>query len=102
MRTIFAEYNPKRNSIDVYTSVGYMLRIDCWEAEKNLKTTPGSDCALNALAIDEPLEYAKLYLDGNLQMSVSYTHLRAHETIQLISYPHLRKLPMRSIFKCGS
>ena len=35
MRTIFAEYNPKRNSIDVYTSAGYMLRIDCWEAEKN-------------------------------------------------------------------
>lgn len=72
MRTIFAEYNPKRNSIDVYTSVGYMLRIDCWEAEKNLKTTPGSDCALNALAIDEPLEYARLYLDGNLlDVSVS-------------------------------
>jgi len=71
MRTIFAEYNPKRNSIDVYTAVGYMLRIDCLEAEKNLKTTPGSDCALNALAIDEPLEYAKLYLDGNLQMWVA-------------------------------
>ena len=70
MRTIFAEYNHKHNSIDVYTSVGYMLRIDCWEAEKNLKTTPGSDCALNALAIDEPLEYARLYLDGNLQMWV--------------------------------
>ena len=70
MRTIFAEYNPKRNSIDVYTYVGYMLRIDCWEAEKDLKTTPGSDCALNALAIDEPLEYAKLHLDGNLQMWV--------------------------------
>ena len=70
MRTIFAEYNHKHNSIDVYTSVGYMLRIDCQEAEKDLKTTPGSDCALNALAIDEPLEYAKLYLDGNLQMWV--------------------------------
>ena len=70
MRTIFAEYNPKHNSIDVYTSVGYMLRIDCWEAEKDLKTTPGSDCALNALAIDDPLEYARLYLDGNLQMWV--------------------------------
>ena len=24
MRTIFAEYNPKRNSIDVYTSIGYI------------------------------------------------------------------------------
>ena len=68
MRTIFAEYNPHRNSIDVYTSAGYMLRIDCWEAEKNLTTTPGSDCALNALAIDEPLEYARLYLDGTMQM----------------------------------
>ena len=70
MRTIFAEYNPQRNSIDVYTSAGYMLRIDCWEAEKNLKTTPGSDCELTSLAVDEPLEYAGLYLDGNLQMWV--------------------------------
>ena len=72
MRTIFAEYNPKHNSIDVYTSVGDMLRIDCWEAEKDLKTTPGSDCALNPLAIDEPLEYVRLYLDGILlDVSVS-------------------------------
>ena len=45
MIKIFAEYNPHRNNIDVYTSAGYMLRIDCWEDEKNLKTTPGSDCA---------------------------------------------------------
>ena len=70
MRTIFAEYNPQRNSIDVYTSAGYMLRIDCQEAEKDLKTTPGSVYSLNALAIDEPLEYAKLYLDGTMQIWV--------------------------------
>ena len=70
MRTIFAEYNPQRNSIDVYTSAGYMLRIDCWEAEKDLKITPGSVCSLNVLAIDEPLEYAKLYLDGTMQIWV--------------------------------
>ena len=70
MRTILAEYNPRRNSIDVYTSAGYMLRIDCWEAKKNLNTTPGSDCALNALAIDQPLEYARLYLDVTMQMWV--------------------------------
>ena len=44
------------------------MRIDCWEAEKELKTTSSSECALNALAIDEPLEYVKLYLDENLQM----------------------------------
>ena len=67
MRTIYAEYNINHDSIDVYTSAGYMLRIDCWEAEKNLKTTYGSECALTSLAVDEPLEYARLYLDGNLQ-----------------------------------
>ena len=70
MRTIFAEYTPQRYSIDIYTNVGYMLRIDCWEAEKDLKTTPGSDCALTSLAVDEPLEYARLCLEGNLQMWV--------------------------------
>ena len=70
MRTIYAEYNPHRNSIDVYANARYMLRIDCWEAEKDLKTTPGSDCALTSLAVDEPLEYARLYLDRNLQMWV--------------------------------
>ena len=70
MRTIFAEYNKQRNSVYVYTSASYILRIDCLESEKNLKTTPGSDCALNALAIDEPLEYVRLYLDGNMQMWV--------------------------------
>ena len=59
MRTIFAEYNPQRNSINVYTSAGYMLRIDCLEAEKELKTTPNSVCTLNALVIDKPLECFK-------------------------------------------
>ena len=54
----------------IFMKEGKMVRqcIDCWEAEKNLRTTPGSDCALTSLAIDEPLEYARLYLDGNLQM----------------------------------
>ena len=70
MRTIFAECNPQRNSIDIYTNVGYMLRIDCWEVEKDLKTTPVLDYTLTSLAVDEPLEYAKLYLEGNLQMWV--------------------------------
>lgn len=56
------------NSIDIYTSAGYMLRIDCNKAEDGLKTTPSSQCSLNALAIDKPLEYAKLYLDGAMQI----------------------------------
>lgn len=70
MNTIYAEYNMYRNSIDIYTSAEYMLRIDCNKAEDGLRTTPNSQCSLNVLAIDEPLEYAKLYLDGAMQMWV--------------------------------
>jgi len=62
MRTIFAEYNPHRNSIDIYTSAGYMFRIDCWEAEKDLKTSPGSDCALNALLFTVHIYSISFYL----------------------------------------
>ena len=58
------------NCIDVTTFDGYVLRIDCRKAEEGLKTTPCSECALNALAIDNPLEYAMLYLEGSLQIWV--------------------------------
>ena len=53
MNTIFAEYNMYYNSIDIYTSARYMLRIDCNKTEK-----------------DEPLEYVNLHLDGTMQMWV--------------------------------
>ncbi len=56
MNIIYAEYNIYYNSIDIYTYAGYFLRIDCGKAEEGLKTTPCSECALNALAIDEPLD----------------------------------------------
>lgn len=55
MNIIYAEYNIHHNSIDIATTAGYFLRIDCWEAEKGLMTTPSSEYALNALAIDDPL-----------------------------------------------
>lgn len=54
MNMIYAAYNIHHNSIDVYTHAGYFLRIDCNKAEERLKTTPCSECALNALAINEP------------------------------------------------
>ena len=58
MRFIHSEYNMLHNCIDVTTFDGYVLRIDCGKAEEGLKTTPCSECALNALAVDNPLEYA--------------------------------------------
>ena len=68
MNIIYADYNIYHNSIDICTYAGYILRIDCAKAEEGLKTTPNSECALNALAIDNPVKYARLYLDGTMQM----------------------------------
>ena len=70
MKLIYATYNQHCNSIDITTFDNMILRIDCNKAEDGLKTTPCSQCSLNALAIDEPLEYVKLYLDGTMQMWV--------------------------------
>ena len=44
-----------------------LLRIDYNKAKDGLKTTPNSQCALNALAIDNPIEYARLALTGEIQ-----------------------------------
>lgn len=68
MIIIYAEYNIYHNNIDICTYAGYILRIDCAKAEEGLKYTPNSECALNALAIDNPIEYARLYLDGTMQI----------------------------------
>lgn len=43
------------------------LRIECNKAEDRLKITSNSYCALSVLAIDEPLEYARLVIDGEMQ-----------------------------------
>ena len=68
MNLIYARYNMYHNSIDVTLFDGYILRIDCNKAEEGLKTTAWTDHVLNAMAIDNPLEYARLYLDGTMQM----------------------------------
>ena len=70
MRLVYADYNPLTNSIDVTTFDNCILRIDCNKAEDGLRTTPCSQNSLNALAIDEPLKYARLALDGEIQVWV--------------------------------
>lgn len=67
MQLIYARYNKYHNSIDITTFNGCLLRIDCNKAEHGLMITPNSQCALNALTIDEPLEYARLYLAQEMQ-----------------------------------
>ena len=67
MKLIHARYNPMHNSIDINHYNGYILRIDCNQAESRIRTTPNSQRRLNVLAINEPLECARLALDGEMQ-----------------------------------
>lgn len=67
MRLIYAEYSSITNSFVVNTFENYILRIDCNKVEEGLRTTPCSQNSLNALAMDEPLEYSRLALDGEMQ-----------------------------------
>lgn len=70
MKLIHAEYNPMHNSIDINHYNGYILRIDCNQAESGIRTMPNSQRRLNALAIDNPLEYVQLALNGEMQVWV--------------------------------
>lgn len=67
MKSIHAEYTPMHNSIDINHYNGYILRIDCDQSESGIRTTPNSQRCLNALAIDNQLEYARLALNGEMQ-----------------------------------
>lgn len=63
MKFIYATYN----QYCIATFDNILFRIDCNKAEDGLKTTPNSQCVLNALAIDNPLEYAQLVLDSEMK-----------------------------------
>lgn len=70
MNLIYARYNMQHNSIDITIFDGYILRIDCNREEEGLKTTARTDHVLNAMAIDNPLEYARLYLNNEMQIFI--------------------------------
>lgn len=67
MKKHFAYYNQYKNGIDIAFDDNVLLFISCAEAEKNLHTTPNSQRLIDNLAIDEPLKYVALALDGELQ-----------------------------------
>ena len=66
MKLIHIEYNSMHNSIDINHYNGYILWIDCNQAESGIRTTPNSQRCLSALATDNSLEYAWLALNGEM------------------------------------
>lgn len=68
MKIHFTYYNQYKIGIDIAFANNTLLFLSCAEAEKNLHTTPNSQRLIDNLAIDEPLKYAALALDGELQV----------------------------------
>lgn len=77
MKLINAWYNMKDNSIEINTYDGYILRIDCNKAEQGIISTPWGQHCMDALALDNPLKYARLVLSGEMKMWVD-----AHDTFE--------------------
>ena len=67
LKLIHTEYNLLHNNIDIIRHNGYILRIDCNNAESKIQSTPNSQWYLNALTIDNPLEYTQSMLNDAMQ-----------------------------------
>lgn len=51
-------------SISIHMDNGFIISLDCGKWEKDLRTSPNSQGRMDALAIDDPLEYVRLMLSG--------------------------------------
>lgn len=67
MKIHFAYYNQYKNGIDIAFADNTLLFLSCAVAEDGLHTTPNFQRLIDNLAIDDPLTYAALALDGELQ-----------------------------------
>ena len=68
MNMIRGYYNEQTNSINIiYYDTNHIICLNCGEWESGLRTTPNSQGLMDALAIDNPVEYARLMLAGEMQ-----------------------------------
>lgn len=67
MNILYASYNIYYNSIDIRFLDGNTLRLDCGKMEEKLRLTPASQNSLDALAIDDPMQYAVMAIEGSMQ-----------------------------------
>jgi len=69
MRMIRGFYNEQKNTVDVvWYHDDIIIRLDCGKWEKGLRTSPSTQRRMDALAVEDPIEYARLMLSGEMQM----------------------------------
>ena len=68
MKMVRGFYNEQNNSVNIVNyDVGYIISLDCEKWEQSLRTSSNSQGRMDALAIDQPIEYARLMLSGEMQ-----------------------------------
>ena len=62
-------YNEQNNTVNVvYLDNSLIISLDCGKWEQNLRTSPNSQGRMDALAIENPIEYVRLMLNGEMQV----------------------------------
>lgn len=88
MKIESCQFNDDTGNIDITYSDGAKVSLYCSEIEKELDTTIKSRAKLDWLIFNEPLTYAELVLNGNMQdylnrIDISYNDLEDNIRRQL-------------------
>ena len=67
MKIKSCQFNDDTGNIDIIYSEGTKISLNCSEIEKELDTTIKSRAKLDWLIFNEPLTYAELVINGNMQ-----------------------------------
>lgn len=62
-------YNEQNNTVNVlHYDTNCIVSLDCGKWESGLRTTQNSQGRMDALTIDDPVEYVRLMLSGEMQV----------------------------------
>ena len=69
MRMIRGFYNEHENTVDIILyNTDMIIRLDCGKWETGLRTSRSSQSRMDALAVENSIEYARLMFSGEMQM----------------------------------
>lgn len=69
MRMVRGFYNEQNNTVNVvHYDTNHIISLDCGKWEQGLLITPNSQGKMDALAIEDPVEYVRMMLNGEMQV----------------------------------
>ena len=91
-KIVSCKFNIDTACVELHMEDRTLLSIDCTAVENEVANSMYQRSELDWLIYNDPLAYAELILNGEPELylksvtTVSYTHLRAHETLRDRSY----------------